>query len=216
MINLYNCDCMEFMTKCKDNAYDLAIVDPPYGIGAGSEKFINGTSKTEKKYYKKNDWDTKTPDKKYFNELIRVSKHQIIWGGNYFDLKPSQGFIVWDKKQPFNFSAAMCEYAWISKQMPAKIFRLHVVTAEKNKHHPTQKPRDLYRWLLKNYAKEGDKILDTHLGSGSIAIACYNLDFDLVGYEIDKEYYEGAVKRLEEHKKQGRLFDKEVKCCQES
>jgi len=197
-INLNLGDCMEAMSKMKDNAYDLAIVDPPYGIGISSNSF--------RQKHKKCGWDSEIPTDQYFKQIQRVSKNQIIWGGNYFDLSPSQGFVVWDKKQPHNFSSAMCEMAWMSFQKPAKIFRMHVVTAESNKIHPTQKPVALYKWLLKNYAKEGDKILDTHLGSGSIAIACYDGGFSLDAWEIDKEYHAAAVDRYNTHISQLRLL----------
>lgn len=185
----------------EDNAYELAIVDPEYGIGISSNSF--------RQKQKKKDWDSNIPDDIYFSELFRVSKNQIIWGGNYFDLPPSQGFLIWDKKQPFNFSSAMCEKAWMSFQSPAKIFRKHVVTAEINKIHPTQKPADLYKWLLQNYTKKGDRILDTHGGSMSIAIACWELGFDLDIYELDKDYFSDAVVRFQKHISQGRLFEPE-------
>lgn len=209
MINLYNIDCMTALKKMQDNQFDLAIVDPPYGIGAGSKSFINGTSssKTNKDYYRKNDWDIK-PNKKYFEELFRVSKNQIIWGGNYFveHLKNFRCFIFWDKTIHGN-SYADGELAWTSFDNVARYYRKNIaqVTSE-GRMHPTQKPVTLYEWLLMNYAKEGDKILDTHLGSGSIAIACHNLGFDLEGYELDKEYFDAAKKRLEQHQAQKRLF----------
>lgn len=192
-------DCMEAMKDMPDNAYDLAIVDPPYGIGISSNPV--------RQQHKKKQWDSEIPKEDYFNELKRVSKNQIIWGGNYFldYLRATQCFLIWDKKQPHDFSLAMCEMAWTSFQSPAKIWTRSVL-AEQGKIHPTQKPVKLYEWLLTNYAKEGDKILDTHLGSGSIAIACHNLKFDLTGYELDAEYYEAAVKRLEQHRKQLQLF----------
>lgn len=196
-IQLFNEDCMPALKKMKDNEFDLAIVDPPYGIGISSNPF--------RQKHKKTDWDSNIPKDSYFNELRMVCKNQIIWGGNYFPLPPSQGFVIWDKKQPENFSSSMCEFAWISFQKPAKMFKKWVV-GEKNKIHPTQKPVALYKWLLKNYAKPGDRILDTHLGSGSIAIACWDMGFDFVGYEIDKDYYNAAVARLERHKAQGQLF----------
>ena len=158
---------MEYMANCKDKQFDLAIVDPPYGINIGANPF--------RQKHKKKDWDNHTPDSIYFNELKRISKDQIIWGGNYFDLPPSQGFIIWDKVQPQDFSSSMCEYAWSSIQSPAKIFKLHVVTAESSKIHPTQKPIKLYKYLLRNYATPDYKIIDTHLGSGSSAIAAYRL-----------------------------------------
>ena len=192
-----NEDNMELMARYEDNYFDLAIVDPPYGIGISSNP-------VRQKHNKKK-WDNNIPKKEYFNELFRVSKNQIIWGGNYFDLPPTQGFFIWDKKQPHDFSLAMCEYAWSSLQKPAKMWSLSVLK-EKGKIHPTQKPVELYEWLLLNNAKEGDKILDTHLGSGSIAKACHNLGYDLTACELDKEYYDAAMKRIEQHKAQIRMF----------
>jgi site-specific DNA-methyltransferase (adenine-specific) len=197
MINLYNQDCTEAMAGFADNQFDLAIVDPPYGIGISSNPV--------RQQHKKKQWDNSIPSKKYFKELFRISKNQIIWGGNYFDLPPTQGFFIWNKKQPHDFSLAMCEYAWCSIQKPAKMWSLSVLK-EKRKIHPTQKPVQLYEWLLINNAKEGNKILDTHLGSGSIAIACHNLGYDLEGYELDKDYYIAAKKRLQDHQSQIRMF----------
>jgi len=197
MINITNEDNMELMSRYEDNHFDLAIVDPPYGIGISSNP-------VRQKHNKKK-WDNNIPQKEYFNELFRVSKNQIIWGGNYFDLPPTQGFFIWDKKQPHDFSLAMCEYAWSSLQKPAKMWSLSVLK-EKGKIHPTQKPVELYEWLLLNNAKEGDKILDTHLGSGSIAIACHNLGFDLTACELDKEYFDTAIKRIKQHKSQLRIL----------
>ena len=196
-MKITNEDNMELMARYEDNYFDLAIVDPPYGIGISSNP-------VRQKHNKKK-WDNNIPQKEYFNELFRVSKNQIIWGGNYFDLPPTQGFFIWDKKQPHDFSLAMCEYAWSSLQKPAKMWSLSVLK-EKRKIHPTQKPVELYEWLLLNNAKEGDKILDTHLGSGSIAIACHNMKYDLTACELDKEYYDKAMKRLKEHMAQQRLF----------
>ena len=164
-------------------------------------------NKTEKNYYKDNDWDI-APKKEYFNELFRVSKNQIIWGGNYFveHLKNFRCFIFWDKTIHGN-SYSDGELAWTSFDKVARYYRKNIaqVTSE-GRVHPTQKPVTLYEWLLMNYAKEGDKILDTHLGSGSIALACHNLKFDLTACELDKEYYKAAMKRLEQHKNQQRLF----------
>ena len=197
MINLYNQDCTEAMAGFDNNQFDLAIVDPPYGIGISSNPV--------RQQHKKKQWDNSIPSKKYFKELFRISKNQIIWGGNYFDLPPTQGFFIWNKKQPHDFSLAMCEYAWSSIQKPAKMWSLSVLK-EKRKIHPTQKPVELYEWLLINNAKEGNKILDTHLGSGSIAIACHNLGYELEGYELDKDYYIAAKKRLQEHQSQLRMF----------
>jgi site-specific DNA-methyltransferase (adenine-specific) len=208
---------MEAMMEMSDNQFDLAIVDPPYGIGFGEFNRTNKDS-TGKRYkankYKQGDWDTNIPKDMYFKELIRVSKNQIIWGGNYFPYiwkNGCKGFIFWYKGNPVpNFSDG--ELAWTSFNKVAKQFDyryyggLEGKTSASNKIHPTQKPISLYEWLLMNYAKEGDTILDTHLGSGSIAIACHNLGYDLTGYEIDKDYYEAAKKRIEQHKQQIRMF----------
>ena len=188
---------MEFMRDCADNSFDLAIVDPPYGIGISKNPV--------RQQHKKKEWDNSIPTKEYFSELFRTSKNQIVWGGNYFDLPPTQGFFIWDKKQPHDFSLAMCEFAWSSIQKPSKIWSLSVLK-ERGKIHPTQKPVELYEWLLMNNAKEGDKILDTHLGSGSIAIACHNLGFDLTACELDKEYFDASMKRLKQHQSQLRLI----------
>lgn len=204
MINIYNEDCLPAMEKMQDNQFDLAIVDPPYGMPKntthGSGKLGNrilNTGEVEK-------WDV-APSKKYFKELFRVSKNQIIWGGNYFELPKTRGFVIWDKQQPFpNFSA--CEFAWMSFQVPSKIFVQATTRTKEKKIHPTQKSVKLYEWLLMNYAKEEDKILDTHLGSGSIAIACYNLGYDLTGYELNKDYFKAATKRLWQHQSQMRMF----------
>jgi site-specific DNA-methyltransferase (adenine-specific) len=196
-MKITNEDNMELMSRYPDKYFDLAIVDPPYGIGISSNPV--------RQQHEKKQWDNNIPSKEYFDELFRVSKNQIIWGGNYFDLHPTQGFFIWDKKQPHDFSLAMCEYAWSSIQKPAKMWSLSVLK-ERGKIHPTQKPVELYEWLLMNNAKEGDKILDTHLGSGSIAISCHNLGFDLTACELDKDYYEAAMKRLEQHKQQLTMF----------
>jgi len=207
-IELYNMDCMEAMKDMPDNAYDLAIVDPPYGIGYDGAKQTSG-SHGGRKAHKFKGWDTKIPSNKYFEELFRVSKNQIIWGANYFTkhLPNSMGWVVW-RKDRGNFSSSDAELAFTSFQRALREYTKNplVLVREGGTIHPTQKPICLYEWLLTNYAKEGDKILDTHLGSGSIAIACHNLKFDLTGYELDAEYYEAAVKRLEQHRKQLQLF----------
>ena len=207
-INLYLGDSLEAMKSMPDNAYDLAIVDPPYGVEEITGKeFSHGRGKLKDRAFnrgsvKVNDWD-KAPTKNYFNELFRVSKNQIIWGANYFDLPPYRCIVVWDKMQPFpNFSAI--EIAYTSFNQPAKLFKFY--NRYSGKIHPMQKPIALYKWLLTNYAKEGDKILDTHGGSMSIAIACHDLKFDLDLWELDPDYYEAGVKRFEEHKKQLQLF----------
>ena len=196
-ITITNEDCMELLKRTPDNYFDLAIVDPPYGIGISSNPI--------RQQHQKKDWDNAIPTKKYFDELFRVSKNQIIWGGNYFDLPPSRGFFIWDKKQPHDFSLAMCEMAWSSIQKPAKMWKLSVLK-EQNKIHPTQKPIQLYEWLLMNNSEKGFKILDTHLGSGSIAIACHNLGFELTACELDVEYYDKAIQRIKDHTSQQKLF----------
>ena len=196
---------MELMARYPDNHFELAIVDPPYGIG---DKFKGGNSgKMNFNEVVEKGWDNETPSKEYFNELKRVSKNQIIWGGNYFldNLGNTRCFICWDKKISEDFTLAMAELAWTSFDKLAKIFRMSVPKTG-GKLHPTQKPVKLYEWLLMNYAKEGDKILDTHLGSGSIALACHNLNFDLTACELDKDYYNAAMKRLKQHQQQLTMF----------
>jgi len=208
MINIYNMDCMEAMKDMSDNQFDLAIVDPPYGIERFKKGFGTTRFKMDKRTAKNGiEWDIKPKDN-FFQELFRVSKNQIIWGANNFILPPTEYFCIWNKKQTVdNFATA--EYAWVSMGLkkPAKIFEYSIHKHNHtNKIHPTQKPVKLYEWLLMNYAKEGDTILDTHLGSGSIAIACHNLGYDLTGYEIDKDYYEAAKKRIKEHQNQLRIL----------
>ena len=202
---IHNQDCLEAMKLMKDNQFDLAIVDPPYGIIASGGQKGGVSEKYKNRAYTNgsiDDWDIK-PNDRYFKELFRVSKNQVIWGGNYFDLPPTRGIIFWDKVQPFE-TYSKGELAWTSFTYPAKLFRYD--NRYKGKIHPTQKPVKLYEWLLMNYAKEGDKILDTHLGSGSIAIACHNLGYDLTGFELDKEYYDNAIKRIKNHQSQLRLI----------
>ena len=206
-IELLNMDCLLYMKQCEDKQFDLAIVDPPYGIDAGNMQMGNNA----KKKWTKKDWDKNTPTKEYFDELFRVSKNQIVWGGNYFDLPPSKCWVVWDKNNGES-DFADGEMAWTSFNKPMRIKKIHWCGSASNwedtkgKIHPTQKPRDLYRWLLMNYAESGNKIIDTHLGSGSIALACNELGYDLVGIEIDNEYLQKASKRLKQFKKQQTLF----------
>ena len=195
--SIINDDCMNILPKYADDYFDLAIVDTPYGIADNPSRH-KGSGKLKNRILNKNadkfaEWD-KAPGKEYFDELFRVSKNQIIWGGNYFDLPPYRCVIVWDKCQPFpNFSAV--EIAWTSFDKPASLYRYD--NRKKGKIHPTQKPIQLYSWLLENYAEPTNKILDTHLGSGSIAIACHYFDTEeFVGIEIDKEYYDMANKRI--------------------
>jgi len=201
-------DNMELMSRYEDNHFDLAIVDPPYGINASEMTMGSGKNK---KYKKGKKWDNETPSINYFNELIRVSKNQIIWGGNYFSdkLKPSRCYIFWDKGINGDCDFADGELAWCSFNKVLRIAPIRYkgfLGADNVRIHPTQKPVKLYEWLLMNYAKEGDKILDTHLGSGSIAIACHNLGFDLIACELDKEYFEASLKRLKQHQSQLRLI----------
>lgn len=203
-----NEDNMELMARYEDNHFDLAIVDPPYGINAAKMTMGRGSRNDTGKNKKKN-WDNEKPKKPYWTELFRVSKNQIVWGANYFTdfLPPSMGWVYWDKLKGVNdFSDG--ELAFTSFDRALRHYNKRVIdkTVDRNRVHPTQKPVALYEWLLMNYAKENDKILDTHLGSGSIAIACHNLGFELTGCELDKDYYESAMKRIEQHKQQQRLF----------
>jgi site-specific DNA-methyltransferase (adenine-specific) len=205
---VYNMDCIEYLKNIPDGYFSLSIVDPPYGIGAGSKKFINRTSKTVKSYYKENDWDTERPALEFFTELKRVSKNQIVWGGNYFAdlLGAFRCFIFWDKTIHGN-SYADGEMAWTSFDGVARYYRKNIAQVNsEGRIHPTQKPVKLYEWLLINYAKEGDKILDTHLGSQSSRIAAYNLGFEFYGTELDKEYFDQGCKRFDQHKAQLTLF----------
>jgi site-specific DNA-methyltransferase (adenine-specific) len=200
-MTITNEDNMELMARYPDNYFDLAIVDPPYGIG---DKFKGGNSgKMQFNEVVNKGWDC-VPEKEYFKELFRVSKNQIIWGGNYFDLPPTRCFLVWDKQISDDFTLAMAELAWTSFDKLAKIYKLP--TPKNGKIHPTQKPVALYKWLLDKYAKPNDKILDTHLGSGSIAIACHDYGFDLTACELDKEYFDKAMTRINNHTAQTKLF----------
>ncbi len=202
-INIYNGDCMEFMKDKPAKSYDLAICDPPYGI------------EIEQRIYKDDKkWDIKIPSKEYFINLFQISNNQIIWGGNYFleYLYSTKCFITWDKKITDTHTFSMIEFAWTSFDTCAKTFYMPppghrgFYKIDGIRQHPTQKPVALYKWLLTNYAKEGDKILDTHGGSMSIAIACWDLGFDLDIIELDKDYYDKAVERFERHINQKQLF----------
>jgi len=207
---------MDLMARYEDNYFDLAIVDPPYGIGESSNNNSSRSKIAKSKDYGNKNWDNKPPDVLFFNELKRVSKNQIIWGANHFIEnipKPNSScWVVWDKQNGEN-DFADCELAYTNLKKAVRKFEFRwqgmLQGNMKNKEiriHPTQKPVALYEWLLMNYAKENDKILDTHLGSGSIAIACHNLGYELTGCELDKDYYEAAMKRIEQHKQQQRLF----------
>lgn len=205
-----NIDCIEYMQQFPDNYFELAIVDPPYGLDLANMNMGVGKSKKASKIQNRKwvakDWDKEVPTKAYFAELFRVSKNQIIWGGNYFELPPCKNYVIWDKEIPLGLSFADCEMAWTSFNNAPRIFRHSAYLDKKNKFHPTQKPVKLYRWLLQNYAKEGDKILDTHLGSGSSRIASDMEGFDFYACELDKDYFEASCKRFDEYKKQIKLF----------
>ena len=230
-ITITNEDNMELMARYPDNYFDLAIVDPPYGIKA-DRAFVRKTPAIDPRNGRKiitkpkkvGNWDNERPNIEYFKQLHRVSKNQIIWGGNYFAdlLPPKSCWIVWDKVNG-NSDQADCELAWTSFNTAVRQIEYMWCIAQgksandgriaqgnnklwEKKLHPTQKPIILYKWLLDKYAKQGDKILDTHLGSGSIAIACHDYDFELTACELDKEYYDAAVQRIKQHIKQQRLF----------
>ena len=242
-IRLIHGDCMDFMRTLPDNAFDLAVVDPPYGDGNfqtpphkramsrdGGGRFdrykraesTTGTHGEVREIQaaqlppegqdaasqKKGIWWDVAPSEEYFKELFRVSKNQIIWGGNYFNLPPCRCFLVWRKLSISEaFSMAMCEYAWTSFNANAKWFECAPQGKKGDpRFHPTQKPIALYAWILNNYAKQGDTILDTHLGSSSSAIAAWELGFEFTGIEIDEEYYNNAVKRFKTHTEQQKLF----------
>ena len=203
-----NEDNMELMARYPDNYFDLAIVDPPYGIKRFEKASGESRFKSSKMMQKQGlIWDIKPCDD-YWHELFRVSKNQLVWGANNFQMPPSEYFCIWNKLQTVdNFASA--EYCWVSMGLkkPAKVFEYSI---HKHNHtdkiHPTQKPVKLYKWILDNYAKQGDKILDTHLGSGSIGIACHDYGYELTACEIDKEYYEKAIERINDHIKQLSLF----------
>ena len=205
----YNMDCLEAMRQMPDNAFDLAVVDPPYGINVANFNMGAGTgkrcSKIENRQWSPKDWDSSPPSDEWFSELFRVSENQIIFGGNYFNLPPCKCFLIWDKGEGlYGRSFSECEFAWASLKDTARIFKYSPV--DKLRFHPTQKPVALYRWIFQHYAKQGDKILDTHLGSGSSRIAAYDAGLDFVGYEIDKEYFDKQEERFEKHTAQQNLF----------
>ena len=217
MINtVHNIDCMQLLKDTPDKYYQLAIVDPPYGIGVpkqaatpaqrkrGANRLNQGSGKLKNRVLNQSncDWDDSIPSQEYFDELFRVSKNQIIWGGNYFPLPPSRCVIVWDKVQPWeNFSQV--EIAWTSFDMPAQLFKFDNRTG--GKIHPTQKPIALYKWLISKYANSGDHILDTHVGSGSSRIAAYDAGLDFTGCELDHDYWLAQEQRFNNHIRQTRL-----------
>jgi site-specific DNA-methyltransferase (adenine-specific) len=197
---------MKLMARYPDKYFDLAIVDPPYGININVSM---GRRKGDKKsnYHKFEGNDSSIPNQYYFNELFRVSKNQIVWGGNYMTdyLTPSSCWLLWDKGFSEDVTFAQFEMAWTSFKSSCKKYDFNAA-ANTNRIHPTQKPVALYKWLLDKYAKQGDKILDTHLGSGSIAIACHDFKFDLTACELDKEYFDKAMERINNHMAQQKLF----------
>jgi len=215
-IKLFNMDCMTALREMEDNAFDLAIVDPPYGIKEDGHRENNRSKLAKSTNFHKALWDQAAPEEEYFRELERVSKNQIVWGGNHLAgriRRDSPCWLVWDKHTTGGF--ADCELAYASFSSAVRKFDypwngmiqgFHGKKSRNQKRiHPTQKPIELYAWILKNYAKEGERILDTHLGSGSIALACWDLGFDLTAYEVDETYFASAFQRLEEHKKQGQF-----------
>lgn len=198
---VFNMDCMIGMKQFPDKYFDLAIVDPPYGFGVNMNM---GLRKGKKKKHVNKDWDNSAPDSVYFEELFRVSKNQIIWGANYFTLPTNKCFVVWDKGETmYDRDFAEAEYAWASFDESSRIFKMN--PNQLDRIHPTQKPIKLYKWLLSNYAKTGDKILDTHLGSQSSRIAAYDMGFDFTGYELDPDYFADGCKRFEQFKSQLKL-----------
>lgn len=212
---IYLGDCMDYMRDLPDNAFELAIVDPPYGLGESNKKFDGRSKLANAGKYERKDWDKEPPQKEYFAQLQRASKNQIVFGANHFIhliAKGSPCWIVWDKDNGTS-DYADCELAYTSFKTAVRKFKwkwqgmLQENMANKeHRIHPTQKPIALYEWLLTNYAKEGDRILDTHLGSGSHAIACNNLGFEMVGIELDEDYYNAAVERITNEARQERLF----------
>lgn len=207
----YNMDCMEYMRTLPDKTFDLAVVDPPYGIGVDGQKERHDLKnpKHSRKGHTKKGWDKAIPPREYFRELERVSNNQIIWGGNYFVQHLSaghKGWIVWDKGQ-HGLTMSDCELAYSSFDCPTRVVTINRVELLKDgTFHPTQKPIKLYKWVFQNYAKPGDKILDTHLGSGSSRIAAWDAGLDFVGCEIDPDYFRAQEERFAEHTAQENLF----------
>ena len=207
----YNMDCMEGMAQFPDKFFELAIVDPPYGINIASMNMGAGKgarcSNIRNRKWMPKQWDNSPPDIEYFNELMRVSANQIVWGGNYFDLGPCKHYVIWDKEIPDGLSFADCEMAWTSIERAPRMFRYSAYNDKADKFHPTQKPIALYKWLLSNYAKPGDKILDTHVGSASSLIACHQMGYEYWGFELDTDYYKAATERLNRAKAQVDIFE---------
>ena len=212
-LTLLNCDCMEYMATLPDKAFDLAIVDPPYGIGDVFIPVSTGAKPMKiERTHKVMEWDYEIPTQLYFEELKRVSKKQVIWGANYFNCFGAGGALVWYKNNGAP-TLSQCEIASLSFKKSVDYIYIQTLNGFVNKDkpiHPTQKPVKLYEWLLSNYAKPGQRILDTHLGSGSHAIAAINMGFDFVGCELDKDYYDASLKRIENAQRQTSLFEPEL------
>lgn len=199
-VTIYQGDCMDLMSGLDDKAFDLAVVDPPYGIDINSSGRLGhygGKGKT---------WDSAIPDESYFSEVARISENRVIWGANYFNMPPTRCFLIWDKGQPEGVSFASHEYAWTSFDKSAKCYYQRPQNADIERIHPTQKPVKLYDWIFANYAKPDQRILDTHLGSASSAIAAYYFGCEFVGVELDADYFEAACKRLDLATRQEALF----------
>ena len=199
----YNMDCLEAMREFPDKFFQIACVDPPYGLGSS---VVNSSGRFKRYENKNGNWDMNIPTQEYFDELFRISKNQIIWGGNYFPLKPTRCYLIWDKMQPQGVTFASSELAWTSFDSVVKTF-YHRTQGQEGRFHPTAKPIALYTWLLQNYAHRGDKILDTHVGSASSLIACHRMGFEYWGFELDADYYKAASERLEKEKATVPLFE---------
>jgi site-specific DNA-methyltransferase (adenine-specific) len=197
MIDLRCGDCLELMRDMPDGSVDAVVTDPPYGIGIASNPF--------RQKFAKSDWDAAPATDDAIGEVLRVSRYQIIWGGNYFHLPPSQGFLVWDKAQPYAFSSAMCEQAWTNLQRPAKLFRYSVVSYEKK--HPTQKPAPLMVWSILYLPDDVDTVLDPFMGSGTTGVACVQTGRNFIGFEIDPGYFEIAKRRIADAQAQPALME---------
>jgi len=209
MLTITNECNMELMARYPDKYFDLAIVDPPYGIKrSGQTETFTKNPKHKRKHFEDKGWDADIPNNNYFSELFRVSENQIIWGANYFTefLPPSMGWIFWDKGQDLTMSDGELAFSSFDRALRRKVINRGRLMVEGGTIHPTQKPVALYKWLLDKYAKQGDKILDTHLGSGSIAIACHDYGFDLTACELDKDYFDSAMKRITQHQAQMNMF----------
>lgn len=207
---VYLMDCIEGMKHYPDKWFDLAIVDPPYGLDLANMNMGIGkspkASKIQNRKWKPKDWDMSVPQMEYFIELFRVSKNQIIWGGNYFDLPPCKHYLIWDKEIPAGLSFADCEMAWTSFGKAPRIFRYSAYLDKQSKFHPTQKPIALYDYIFVNYAEAGMKVLDTHLGSQSSRISANKYQLNFVGFETDEEYFNKGNKRYDDFVSQTRLF----------